>query len=292
MTGVFTVLKGQPFSHLGVNTSVINVFLRFIFAAALSMSSDVVCGLAHAQSRTDAQAADASAILDASSASRLPPYLPPTNGLLLTQTSLPLRSFSSPSYAVANPGDLNASAPPKTFAAEPVPSRAAWPPASAPEPKPSTYYEQFPRKWELSLAFALVRFRSSIYEASAPGLNSSLTYWWKDRVAFEGSVTSAFAPPVYANEHFRYLGYGAGPKYSFGRGRLDPWAHTLIGGVHLIPQTASGGQNGLEITMGGGIDYAINDVISAKGGVDYLGTHMFGAWQSSIQIVAGLVLRF
>jgi len=158
-------------------------------------------------------------------------------------------------------------------------------------PRPYNYNEN-PNKWQLGIAFALVRFRSSVYYASAPGFNSSLTYWWKDWVGIEGSVTSAFAPPVFENEHFRYLSYGAGPKFSFGRGRLEPWAHALVGGVHLIPQTASGGQNGFEVTMGGGVDYGINSVISAKAGVDYLATHMFGQWQSSAQIVAGFSFRF
>ncbi len=80
--------------------------------------------------------------------------------------------------------------------------------------------DENPNKWQLGIAFALVRFRSSVYYASAPGFNSSLAYWWKDWVAIEGSVTSAFAPPVFENEHFRYLSYGAGPKFSFGHGRL------------------------------------------------------------------------
>ncbi len=260
-----------------------NVLVRFIFAAALSMSMGLVCDPAHAQSHADVRAVETTTVFSAAPNATFAHSFPATDASLFAPTVFADHSVSSTSLEALNASDLTA--------AEPIPSRAAWPPASTPKPKPS-YYEQFPRKWELSLAFALVRFRSSVYEASAPGLNSSLTYWWKDRLAFEGSVTSAFAPPVYANEHFRYLGYGAGPKFSFGHGRLDPWAHALVGGVHLIPQTASGGQNGFEVTMGGGIDYAINDVISAKGGLDYLGTHMFGEWQSSFQFVAGLALRF
>jgi hypothetical protein len=265
-----------------------NVLLRLIFAVALWISSGLVCDLAHAQSRADVTAA----VVTPTFSPAFTQSLPSTDASLLVGTVHSPRLLSSPSLVVGDAGDLIAHAEPKTSFAQPAFAGAAWPSPSTPKSKPSTYYEQFPRKWELSLAFALVRFRSSIYEASAPGLNSSLTYWWKDRFAFEGSVTSAFAPPVFANEHFRYLGYGAGPKYSFGRKRLEPWAHALIGGVHVIPQTASGGQNGFEFTMGGGVDYAINDVISAKGGLDYLGTHMFGEWQSSFQFLAGLALRF
>lgn len=220
---------------------------------------------------------------------------PATNASLIAETPLDHRSSFSP--AISDPGNLSAFTPDATLdasapspeATPPRPARSAMP---ASKPRPKTYYNENPNKWQLGLAFALVRFRSSVYYATAPGLNSSLAYWWKEWVAIEGSVTTAFAPPVFANEHFRYLGYGAGPKFSFGHGRLEPWAHGLVGGVHLIPQTGNGGRNGAEFTLGGGVDYLINDVISAKGGVDYLGTHMFGEWQSSVQIVAGLSLRF
>jgi hypothetical protein len=268
------------------------------FAAVLLMQSSVICDLARGQSQTAPlalPASDSEPIYSAAPMRSLTSQFPATNASLITET--PLDHRSSFSVAISDPGNLSAFTPDATFdasapAAEAMPSwpaKSAWP---ASKPKPKTYYNENPNKWQLGLAFALVRFRSSVYYASAPGLNSSLAYWWKEWVAIEGSVTTAFAPPVFANEHFRYLGYGAGPKFSFGHGRLEPWAHALVGGVHLIPQTASSGRNGAEFTLGAGVDYLINDVISAKGGVDYLGTHMFGEWQSSLQVVAGLSLRF
>lgn len=220
---------------------------------------------------------------------------PATNSSLIAEVLIDHRSFDP--NIIADPGNLAAFAPDAAFdasapAADGTPSWPAKPALPASKPTPKTYYNENPNKWQLGLGFALVRFRSSVYYASAPGFNSSLAYWWKEWVAIEGSITTAFAPPVFANEHFRYLGYGAGPKFSFGHGRLEPWAHALAGGVHLIPQTASSGRNGAEFTMGGGVDYLINDVISAKGGVDYVGTHRFGEWQSNLQVVAGLSLRF
>jgi hypothetical protein len=271
--------------------------LRFSFAVALSMQSSLVCGLARGQNQTASLAPDAGPVFTVA-----PEPFFTTAQFPLTDTSLmavaPLDHRSSFSLTISDPGNLaaythfaplDASSP----MAEANPAWSAKPafPASKPKPKPY-YYNENPNKWQLGLAFALVRFRSSVYYASAPGFNSSLAYWWKEWVAIEGAITTAFAPPVFANEHFRYLSYGAGPKFSFGHGRLEPWAHALLGGVHLIPQTASGGQNGAEITVGGGVDYAINNVISAKGGADYLGTHMFGEWQSSLQIVAGFSFRF
>jgi hypothetical protein len=275
-----------------------NLVLRLSFAAVLLMQSSVVCGLARGQSQTaslDSYASNSERAFALASGPSLAAQFPATDSSLIAETPLDHRSTFP--FAISDPGNLSAFTPVATFdasppAAEAMPSWPAKSPSPASKPKPKTYYNENPNKWQLGLAFALVRFRSSVYYATAPGLNSSLAYWWKEWVAIEGSVTTAFAPPVFANEYFRYLGYGAGPKFSFGHGRLEPWAHALVGGVHLIPQTASSGRNGAEFTLGGGVDYLINDVISAKGGVDYLGTHMFGEWQSSVQIVAGFSLRF
>ena len=269
-----------------------NLVLRLSFGVVLFLLSCVVCGLAHAQSpvisvipqNSDSRFAVVTPSLTSTSA-----QFPATDASLMEANSSANDSLTS-SLAV-DPGNLAAFSTPTTSADAALSWPASAPPAPEPMPRPYSYNEN-PNKWQLGIAFALVRFRSSVYYASAPGFNSSLAYWWKDWLGIEGSITSAFAPPVFENEHFRYLSYGAGPKFSFGHGRLEPWAHALVGGVHLIPQTASGGQNGFEITMGGGVDYGINSVISAKAGVDYLATHMFGQWQSSAQIVAGFSFRF
>jgi hypothetical protein len=263
--------------------------LRLSFVGALLICSWLACGVARAQSPAAPFAHDSEFV---SMPSMAVAQFPATDDSLFADPSHAYHSVSSP--IAADPGNLTAYAPLTTFAADAVPTWSASPPAapSAPEPAPRPYYSENPNQWQLGIAFALVRFRSSVYYASAPGFNSSLTYWWKESLGIEGSVTTAFAPPVFANEHFRYLSYGAGPKFSFGHGRLEPWAHALVGGVHLVPQTAASGENGFEFTVGGGVDYVINNVISAKAGVDYLGTHMFGQWQSSAQVVAGFSFRF
>ena len=267
---------------------------RSFFVAALLIPSCFACGFARAQSQPDFLRANSDSRTAASPSLSLSLQFPATDDSLTVAPSLVQLSFTP--LSAVDPGNVASYSPlvATSAGADALPSRpaAASHPLPAPKPKPKTYYYENPNKWQLGLAFALVRFRSSIYSATAPGLNSSLAYWWKEWVAIESSVTSAFAPPVFANEHFRYLSYGAGPKFSFGHGRLEPWADALVGGAHIVPQTAAGGQNGFEFTMGAGVDYVLNDVISAKGGVDYLGTHMFGAWQSSIQFVAGASLRF
>jgi hypothetical protein len=270
-----------------------NVILRTILAASFLVLSVLSGAPAHAQGSDPFAKSDngLSGVLVAPT-SDLTSSFPATDASLTSTAGTEAQGslFVSP-LTTSDPGDLASYSPRADFSPEPAPSPAALP--AKPTPKQyGSYYEQFPRKWELGLAFALLRFRSSVYFASAPGLNSSLSYLFKDSLAIEGAVTTAFAPPVFANEHFRYLGYGGGPKLFFGHDRLQPWVHALVGGVHLVPQTASSGRNGLEVTMGGGVNYGFNDVFSAKAGIDYVGTHMFGDWQNSFQFVVGAALRF
>jgi hypothetical protein len=194
-------------------------------------------------------------------------------------------SISDPS---PDPGYLAAYAPLSSPPADPQPT------ASRPSPKSQPSLENYerPDKWQFGVSFALVRFRSPIYFASAPGMNSSLAYSWKEWLAIEGSVTSAFAPAVFEDEHFRYLGLGGGPKIIMRHGRFEPWTHVLAGVAHLVPQTASSGRNSLEITSGLGTDYNINSIVSARLGIDYLRTRMFGESQNSASVAAGFAVHF
>jgi opacity protein-like surface antigen len=167
-------------------------------------------------------------------------------------------------------------------------------PSPAP-PDPSFDYSLRDYRWEISLGFALVRFRSSVYYASLAGVHSSLAYFLNDWVAIEGAANTAFAPVIYQNEHVKYLGYGAGPRFSLGhhaQGRLEPWAHALVGGVHVLPQTGLGGKNGFELTAGAGADFNFNPRISARIEVDYLRTNLFTQSQNSAQGSIGVVFHF
>jgi hypothetical protein len=165
---------------------------------------------------------------------------------------------------------------------------AAAPAAPVPRYDPTERYQ----RWEIGLGFAFVRFRSSVYTASAVGLNSSLAYYVKNWVAIEGAVTSAFAPTIYQNEHIKYVGYGAGPKISFGRDRFEPWVHVLLGGMHILPQTALSGQNGFEVLAGGGVDYNFNSQWAARLEADWVNTHVFRQSQNNGQASLGIVLHF
>jgi opacity protein-like surface antigen len=152
--------------------------------------------------------------------------------------------------------------------------------------------ENLEYRLELSLGAALVRFRSSVYSATAPGVNTSFAYYLKDKIAIEASVVGAFAPTIFANEHVKYLGYGAGPKVVLQHAKLSPWVHGIFGGAHVQPQTALGSRNGYMIQVGGGVDYQFVPRVAARAEVDWLRTGLFGQTQNSGQAVVGLVLHF
>ena len=63
-------------------------------------------------------------------------------------------------------------------------------------------------------------------------------------------------------------------------------------GVHVLPQTAGFGKNGLGLQVGGGVDYRIYPHLSARAELDWVGTHLFGAWQNSAQANVDIVLHF
>jgi len=179
--------------------------------------------------------------------------------------------------------NANLVAEPRTIAAPaeavPVPS----------EPK-STYGNR--GDWQLALGVSLLRFRSSVFYATGVGTDTSVTYFARDWLGVEGKIITAFAPTIYLNEHVKYFSYGAGPKIAWRHRKWEPWAHTIVGGVHIQPQTADNSRNGLGLQAGGGVDYRILPHLSARVGVDWVGTRMFGQWQNSGQANVDLVLHF
>ena len=212
--------------------------------------------------------------------------------LTAPEAGLAVLSFSS-SGPLAGATSFPVSSPaPSTVFAPPAAAASPADPSPVP-PNPGFNYTERDYRWELGLGFALVRFRSSPYYATAVGLHASVGYFLNEWIAIEGAVNTAFAPTIYQNEHVKYSSYGAGPRFSLGQhGRLEPWVHALVGGVHVFPQTALGGKNGFELQAGGGADYAFNPRISARIELDYLRTNLFGQSQNSAQGAIGMVVHF
>lgn len=147
-------------------------------------------------------------------------------------------------------------------------------------------------RFQLGIGMSLVRFRSSVYYATAVGTSTSLTYFTNESFGVEGKFITAFAPTIFQNEHVKYFAYGVGPKLAWRQPRIEPWIHGILGGAHVLPQTALGGQNAFAVQAGGGVDYRFNPRFSARGEVDWVRTHFFGQWQDSGQAVLEGILHF
>jgi hypothetical protein len=170
-------------------------------------------------------------------------------------------------------------------------AESAEPSPASPEPR-YVYGSRDDFRWQLALGISLVRFRSSKFYATGVGTNTSVTYFTNEWLGVEGNINTAFAPTIYQNEHVKYVSYGAGPKVAWRTRKWEPWVHTIVGGAHVLPQTAGFSKNGLGLQVGGGTDYRIYPHLSARLELDWVGTHLFGAWQNSAQANVDIVLHF
>jgi opacity protein-like surface antigen len=201
--------------------------------------------------------------------------------------------FASTSAAMAAPRT-----PAVSLLANPSPFAEPRSVAEPPEPSPATpdprfaYGSRDDYRWQLALGVSLVRFRSSFYYATGVGTNTSITYFTNDWFGLEGNVNTSFAPTIYRNEHVKFFDYGAGPKIAWRGRKLEPWAHAIAGGMHVLPQTAGHSQNGFALQVGGGVDYRFYPHLSARAGVDWVKTHVFGEWGNSAQANVDVVLHF
>ena len=195
-------------------------------------------------------------------------------------------TFSSPAAKLAN-----AFAPPVVATALALPLDAAEPASPSPQPK-FLYGGRNDYRWELGLGVTWVRFRSSVFNASAVGVNTSVVYFTNDWFGIEGNITAAFAPTIFQNEHVKIATYGAGPKIAWRQKQWEPWLHGIFGGAHEQPQIAGQSRNSYVIKVGGGADYRWNPRISFRLEGDYVRTGFFTQSQNNFQLSGGIVFHF
>jgi len=184
-----------------------------------------------------------------------------------------------------------------TFAAPVVATALALPlenaePAS-PSPQPKFLYGgRDDYRWQLGIGATWVRFRSSVFNASAVGINTSVVYFTNDWFGVEGDITAAFAPTIFVNEHVKIATYGGGPKIAWRQKQWEPWLHGIFGGARVQPQVAGQSRNSYSIKAGGGADYRWNPRISFRLEADYVRTGFFKQSQNNFQLAGGIVFHF
>jgi len=173
-----------------------------------------------------------------------------------------------------------------------APSLSAAFPVPQPQPRPQTIREDAVQgTWELGLGYAFVRFRSSLFDATMSGLNTTVSYYVRDHLAVEGSVTSAFGSQSSSSAAAKYVFYGAGVKLSTGNRKLQPFVHALVGGIHMFPQTAFS-NNGFAVQLGGGAERRLRQQIWLRFEGDYVRSQLYSSGQNSFQAVAAINYRF
>jgi len=172
-------------------------------------------------------------------------------------------------------------------AADPAPVPAA------PAPKPNFLYgSRDDYRWQLALGVGFYRFQSNVINASLVGTNTTVSYWTSSWVAVEGNLITGFAPAINLNEHVKYFGGGGGIRIGGRRNRFEPWAHALVGGAHLQPQTAAGSRTGFSTQAGIGLDYRLHSRVSVRAETDWVYTSLFNQTQNNFQAALDVVFHF
>jgi hypothetical protein len=170
-------------------------------------------------------------------------------------------------------------------------------PAAAPVPIPaetrSRSGEEEQHRLDVSETYTLLRFRSAPFASTMSGLDTSVAFFLTDHFVAEGDALAAFGPQIFAGEHTKAAFLGGGPKYVESAGRREIWVHALVGDMHIQPQTANGGRNGLGFRIGGGMDYQWprDSRLWLRGGADFVRSQLYSTGQNSFAISVGVVFR-
>lgn len=189
---------------------------------------------------------------------------------------------AKPANALGAPGVVTALVVP-VESADPAP----------PSPKPRFIFGgRDDYRWELGFGVTWFRFQSSVFDANAFGIKTSVAYFTNEWFAIEGNVSAAFAPQIFQNEHVKLATYGAGPKIAWRQRQWEPWLHGIFGGAHEQPQATGFGRNTYSIQAGGGADYRWNPRLSFRLEGDYVRTGFFKQSQNNFQLAGGFVFHF
>jgi len=162
---------------------------------------------------------------------------------------------------------------------------------AAPQPK-FVFGNRDDFRWQLGLGVEFFRFQSSRIYASLVGTNTTLSYFTNGWFAVEGNVVTGFAPQIYDREHVKFLGGGGGVRIGSRKQRWEPWGHALVGGGHLLPQTADASKTALMVQAGPGLDFRVYSRLSLRVEGDYVFNRFYSQHQNDFQAAAGIVFHF
>ena len=117
-------------------------------------------------------------------------------------------------------------------------------------------------------------------------------------------ITPCVTPPCLLPVDFINVGLNTkehtflfGPQFTWRRGRISPFAHTLFGVGHAslkldTPFSLATSSNAFAMALGGGVDFNLTHRLALRVQPDYLQTEFFSNTQKNFRISTGLVFKF
>ena len=139
--------------------------------------------------------------------------------------------------------------------------------------------------------------------ASGQGFNgwdAAVTGYFNKFVGVTGDFSGSYTTIDGVNAHV--YSYSGGPVVAFREGKVNPFAHFLVGGSNfgLSADGVSVSKNGFTMLFGGGVDLKVAHAISVRVvDVDWVYYHIGGidggpstSQSNNVRITSGIVFRF
>jgi hypothetical protein len=225
-------------------------------------------------------------------------------GLLLVAASAGAQANFGNSVSLAAPSFMTYAVTPAMPAASPAlstpapfsPVAFASPalPAAMPAAMPQDVQGVFEKySWDLYAGYTFFRF----YEvpgtiSNMNGVNASAVYWYRDWLGFDGEVSATYGSQPGQNSWLVFVGGGPRLRWVGPKG-VDLWAHALLGGVYIDPQTPYGSQGAVAGLFGGGVDLNGHQRhMALRIAFDGVASHYFSTYQVSPKASVGIVYKF
>jgi hypothetical protein len=220
-------------------------------------------------------------------------------GLLLVAVNAGAQANFGNSVTLAAPSFMTYAAMPATSAASASPAKDANFPAvfaapALPAAMPQDVQGVFNKySWDLYAGYTFFRF----YEvpgtiSNMNGGNLSAVYWYRDWLGADGELMATYGSQPGQNSWLVFGGLGPRFRYVGPKG-IDLWAHAMIGGMFIDPQTPYGGQGALAGLAGVGVDLNAHHRHAAlRVAIDGIASRFFNTYQISPKVSAGIVYKF
>jgi hypothetical protein len=188
-------------------------------------------------------------------------------------------------FAVSSPAQ------PAFAASEPFASLA---PLPAPPAEPQAVQGVFEKySYDVYGGYTFFRFYEVPgVQSNMDGVNGAFVYWYRDRIGPDAEVFATYGSQP--GQHSWLVFGGVGPRVRWFKPKgIDLWAHALIGGMYITPQTPYGRQSAPAGLIGGGVDLnGHHRHMAIRIAIDGIATGYFGTFQFSPKLSAGIVYKF